>query len=83
MHILAKIEHNSSLSESYIEMMNQPTITMKTKSQACGIPATFWTNNTQYNNSFLPRTIRDFESWSEQTVSYSANTGLTPTDNTI
>ena len=75
MSILAKEEHHSSLSESYNEIMNQPTTTMTTRSQTRGIPATFRTSNTQFNNSFLPRTICDLNAQSEQTVSYSANTG--------
>ena len=85
MQILAKEEHHSSLSESYNhnEIMKQPATTMTTRSQTRGIPATFQTNNTQYHNSFLPRTIRDLKSQSEQPISYSANTGLTPTGNFI
>ena len=57
MRILAKEEHPSPLSESYNEIMNQHTMTMTTKSQASGIPASFRTNNTQYHNNFLPQTI--------------------------
>ena len=60
--------------------MKQPaTTTMTTGSQTRGIPATFRTNNTQYRYSFLPRTIRNLKGQNEQTSSYSANTGLTPT----
>ena len=81
--ILAKEEHHSSLSESYNEIMNQPTTTMTMKSQTCGIPATFRTSRTQYYNSLLPRTIRDLKGQSEPTVSCSTNPGLTPTANTI
>ena len=82
--LLAKEEeHHSSLSESYNEIMEQPATTMTTRSQTRGIPATFQTNNTQYHNSFLSRTIRDLKDQSEQTTSYSAYTGLTPTANTI
>ena len=66
MRILAKEEHHSSLSESYNEIMNQPATTMTMRSQTRGIPATFRTNNTQYHNSFLPRTIRDLKDQSEQ-----------------
>ena len=33
MHILAKEEHHSSLSESYNEIMNHPATTMTTRSQ--------------------------------------------------
>ena len=83
MRILAKEEHHSSLSESYNEIMKQPVKTMTTRSQTSEIPATFRTNNTQYHNSFLPRTIHDLKGQSGQTISYSANTGLTPTANTI
>ena len=57
---------------------------MATRSQTREIQATLQTNNTQYLNSFLPKTIRDLiKGQSEQTVSYSANTGLTPSANTI
>ena len=70
MRILARKEHHSSLFESYIihcesyilwykEIMNQPRTTMSTRSHTRRIPATFWTNNTQYYNRFLPRTIHD------------------------
>ena len=83
MRFLAKEEHHSSLSESYNEIMKQPATTIITRSQTRGIPATFRTNNTQYHNSFLPRTIRNLKGQSEQTTSYSANTGLPPTANTI
>ena len=83
MRILAKAEHHSSLSESYNEIMNQPATTMTTRSQTRGIPAIFRTNSAQYHNSFLPRTIRVLKGQSEQTVSYGATTGLTPTANTI
>ena len=85
MRIFVKEEHHSSLFESYNEMMKQPaTTTMTTRSQTRAIPATFRTNNTQHHNSFLPKTIRDLiKGQSEQTVSYSANTGLTPSANTI
>ena len=82
MRILAKEEHHS-LSESYNEIMKQPATTMTMRSQTRGIPATFRTSSTQYHNSFLPRTICVLKGQSEQTVSYSANTGLTPTANTI
>ena len=68
MYILAKEEHHFSLSESYIEIM---------------ISATFRTSNTQFHNSCLSPTMSDLKGQSEQTVSYSANTGLTPTANTI
>ena len=57
MRILAKEKHHPSLFESYNEIMNQHTMTMTTKSQASGIPASFRTNNTQYHNNFLPQTI--------------------------
>ena len=80
MHILllAKEEHHSSLSESYNEITNQPIKTMATRLQKCGISTTFRTNSIQYHNSFLPRTIHDLKKGqSGQTVSYSANTGLT------
>ena len=83
MRILAKEKHHSSLSESYNEIMKQPVTTMTTRSQTRGIPATFRTNNTQYHNSFLPWTIRDLKSQSEQAISYSANAGLAPTANSI
>ena len=82
MCIFAKKMHHSSLSELllYNEVMNQPTTTMTTRPQTRGIPATFQTNSTQqYHNSFPLRTIRDLKGQSEQTVSYSVNTGLTPT----
>ena len=45
-----------------------------------GIPATFWTNNTQFHNSFLPHIIRDLR---ERTVTYSANSALAPIVNTM
>ena len=83
MCIFAKEEHHSSLSESYNEIMKQPATTMTTRSQTRGIPATFRTNNTQYRNSFLPRTIRDLKGQSGKTISYSANNGLTPSADTI
>ena len=60
MRILAK-EHHSSLSESYNEIMKQPATTMTTRSQTREILATFRTNNTQYHNTVLPRTIRDLK----------------------
>ena len=50
MHILAKDEHHSSLSELYNEIMNQPTNLV-----------TFRTNNTQFHNSFLPLTNLDLK----------------------
>ena len=81
--ILAKEEHHPSLFELYNAIMKQPATTRTTRSQTRGIPATFQTNNTQYHNSFLPRTIRDLKGQSEQTVSYSADTRLTPTANTV
>ena len=83
MRIIAKEEHHSSLSESYNEIMKQPATTITTRSQTRGILATFRTNNTQYHNSFRPRTIRDLKGQSEQTISLSTNTGLTPTAHTI
>ena len=67
MHILAKEQHHSSLSELYNVMMNQPTMSMTTRLQTHGIPATFRTNNTQYHNSFLPQTIRDLKGQGEWT----------------
>ena len=79
MRILAKEEHHFSPSESYNE---EPTYNNYGR-QTCGIPADFWTNSTQCRNSFLPQTIRDLKGQSEQTVSYSADTGLTPSTNTI
>ena len=78
MHILAKEQHHSSLSELYNVMMNQPTMSMTTRLQTHGIPATFRTTN-----SLLPRTIHDLKGQSKQMVSYSANIGLTLTTNTI
>ena len=68
MRILAKEEHHSPLSESYNEIMNQHTMTMTTKSQTRGISVSFPTNNTQYHNNFLPRTIHDLKGQSEQIV---------------
>ena len=83
LHILAKEERHSARSESYDEIRNQPTTTMTARSQTSGIPATFRVNNTQFHSSFLPLIIRDLNGPSRQTVSYSANTGLTPFANTI
>ena len=75
MRIVAKEKHHSSLSESYNKIMK--------RSQTHGTPAAFRTNSTQYHNSFLPGAICDLKAQTEQTVSYSASTGLTPTANTI
>lgn len=62
---------------------DDPTTTMTTRSHTRGIAATFWTNNTQFHNSPLSRTIHDLKCQSEQTVSYNPNTGLTSFVNTI
>ena len=46
MHILAKEEHDSSLSESYNEIMKQSATTMTTRAQTRGIPSELTTLST-------------------------------------
>ena len=54
LHILVKEERHSARSESYDEIMNQPTTTMTARSQTSGIPATFRVNNTQFSSTDHP-----------------------------
>jgi len=61
MRILSEEDSHSALCASYEQLINLPDNFVQTRAQSKGIPASIYTRNSSFYNSFLPRTIRELK----------------------